>query len=209
MPTDSSHHETDVLVIAEGGVVRLGLQVILEQAESLRVRVVDSVGSTVDEALDQPTSVVVVSSPRALLLLRQYADTAPFVIVADAPTDVMVIDLFAAGARGLVLSECAPGRLVEAVRDVRAGGVHIDPGVARAVLASALTGRRSRGPYGLTPREQQVLGMLKGGGSNSELAEHMGISPETVKSHVSSILAKLGAADRQHAVDTAREYGLI
>lgn len=209
MATDSTPHTTEVLVIAEGSVVRLGLQAILEHADGLRVRVAGSGGSAVDEALSEPVSVVVVSSPRAPLLLRQHADAAQFVVVVDAPTDVMVVDLFAAGARGLVLSESAVEHLAEAVRDVRAGGVHIDPGAAYAVVAAALTGRRSRGPYGLTPREQRVLSLLKEGGTNRDIAEHLGISPETVKSHVRNIMSKLDASDRQHAVDTAREYGLI
>lgn len=209
MATDSSPHETDVLVIADGGVVRLGLQAILERAEGLRVRVAGSGGSAVEEALSQPTAVVVVSSAQAPLLLRQHADATPFVVVVDAPTDGLVVDLFAAGARGVVLSESASEHLTEAVRDVRAGAVHIDPGVAHAVVASALTGRRSRGPFGLTPREQRVLGLLAEGGTNRDIAEQLGIAPETVKSHVRNLMTKLGAADRQHAVDTAREYGLI
>lgn len=209
MATDPSPQTTDVLVIAEGGVVRLGLQAILERADGLRVRVAGSGGPAVEEALSQPPSVVVMSNAHAPLLLRQHADAAPFVVVVDAPTDVMVVDLFAAGARGLVLSESAPDHLADAVRDVRAGRVHIDPGAAHALVAAALTGRRGRGPYGLTPREQRVLELLTEGGTNRDIAEHLGISPETVKSHVRNLMTKLGAADRHHAVDTAREYGLI
>lgn len=208
METNAPPDQTHVLVIANAGVVRLGLQAILERTGGLRVRAVSGDANSVEEVLQPTVSVVVVSSAQAPLLLRQHADTVPFVVVAETPTDVMIVDLFAAGARGLVLAESAPDLLAGAVRAVRNGHLYIDPRAAHALVAMAVMGRRNRGPFGLTAREQRVLTLMMDGGKNREIAEQLGISPETVKSHVRSVMTKLGAVDRHHAVETAREFGL-
>ena len=77
---------------------------------------------------------------------------------------------------------------------------------ARSVPAGARASTRAN-PHGLTPREQDVLDRLLSGMANSEIAQDLVISPKTVEHHVSSVLAKLGVADRRSAVDKARSTG--
>lgn len=198
------------MVLADEGVTRLGLRAIIEaMPEGFQVHDADPSGETVaaDMAGDAP-AVGVLASTQAVLILGLHAERAPFVAVVDAPTDNTVVALLAAGARGLVLKESAPRRLPEALRSVLEGGVYLDPGVTQAVVTKVLTGRRARGPFGLTAREQRVMSLMATGASNPEIARQLGISTETVRTHVRNIVSKLGALDRIQAVTIAREYRL-
>lgn len=111
-----------------------------------------------------------------------------------------------AGAAGLLLKEQLAGRLVAAVRDLAAGGVVLDPRLARVVVDRLRDGAAPPDPAvlgrlaALTAREAEVLRLLgPQGESNKDIAYAMGVSPLTVKAHVRSILAKLGVPDRRAA----------
>lgn len=120
-----------------------------------------------------------------------------------------------AGAGGFVLEDATPEELIAAVRVVAAGDAVITPDLTRALIdavrlqgTSPLPGR-DIGPNTLTQRERDVLVAVASGWSNAEIAARLSIAPTTVKSHVSHILAKIGARARVQAVAFAYEYGLV
>ena len=129
--------------------------------------------------------------------------------------DEYIIDALRAGASGFLLKDAPTQDVVDAVRSVAAGDAVLSPAVTRQLLDQV--GRRlpaavSRSPGALTEltdREQQVLRMIAAGLSNAEIAKALVLSEATVKSHVSSLLGKLGLRDRVQAVIYAYETGLI
>ncbi|WP_155370172.1 response regulator [Catellatospora vulcania] len=125
--------------------------------------------------------------------------------------DEVVDDAVAAGVDGFLLKRATPEQLVAGIRTVAAGDALIAPAVTRRLLEAAAR----RGPADpaavaaarLTEREAEVLRALAAGKSNAEIARAMFISLETVKSHVKSLLGKLGARDRTQAVVWAYRTG--
>jgi len=107
-----------------------------------------------------------------------------------------------AGAQAYVLKALVGEELLETIRAVHRGHKRIHPAVA-AQLASHL------GEETLSTREVQVLTLVAAGNSNKAIAARLSISEDTAKAHVASIMAKLGANDRTHAVTLARERGIL
>jgi DNA-binding NarL/FixJ family response regulator len=143
------------------------------------------------------------------------ADPRPYVLVLTTfDLDEHVYDALEAGASGFLLKDVAAERLFEAVRVIAAGDALLAPGVTRRLVAefARLRGRSAR-PSGsleaLTPREREVLVLVAEGLSNPEIAARLVVGEETVKTHVSRILSKLGLRDRTQAVVLAYESGVV
>jgi DNA-binding NarL/FixJ family response regulator len=112
-----------------------------------------------------------------------------------------------AGAAGFLYKDVDPDALVRAIRSVHDGHTLLSQEAA-ALLSTRQSGQAGRGIGSLTSREREVLGLLADGRSNREIARSLGVSEKTVKTHVSSVLAKLGVADRtQAAVLAVRQAG--
>ncbi|WP_217207282.1 response regulator transcription factor [Streptomyces sp. AC550_RSS872] len=120
-----------------------------------------------------------------------------------------------AGADGFLLEDAAPDELASAVRIIAAGDAVITPDLTRALIDTVREQRTShslprRSDLAvLTGRERDVLTAVASGWSNAEIAERLSIAPTTVKTHVSNILAKIGARARVQAVTFAYESGLV
>lgn len=112
-----------------------------------------------------------------------------------------------AGALGYVLKNITAQDLAKAVRDAYRGQSTLSPAAMQALVA--VTARPPEPDYHLTEREQELLALLVRGLSNPEIAEYLTISLSTVKFHISSILAKLGASSRTEAVTIALEKHLV
>ena len=153
---------------------------------------------------------------------RQLAGPGPdgspgprILILTTFDLDRYVYDALCAGASGFLLKDVTAERLFEAVRVIAAGEALLAPAVTRRLI-SEFTRLRPR-PEALatgalatlTPRETQVLRLVAEGLSNTEIAARLVVTEETVKSHVSRMLAKLGLRDRTQAVVTAYELGLV
>ncbi len=128
--------------------------------------------------------------------------------------DEYVFDAIRAGASGFLLKDALPEELVSAVRVVAQGEALLAPSVTRRVIegfAAVSTVPRDTTPTldTLTGREREVLVEVARGLSNSEIARHLVIAEQTVKTHVSKVLGKLGLRDRAQAVVAAYENGLV
>jgi DNA-binding NarL/FixJ family response regulator len=124
-------------------------------------------------------------------------------------TDERIIAAVEAGAAGYLLKGAPRAELFAAVRVVAGGGSLLAPLAASAVLRRVRGEAPPRDGPSLTPREKAVLEHLARGLANKQIAAQLGISERTVKFHVSSVFAKLGAANRTEAVTRAAQAGLI
>ena len=146
-------------------------------------------------------------------ILAEGNEETRIIILTTFDPDEYVYMALRAGASGFVLKDIPPEALVDAVRTVAAGGAMLDPTITRRLIgrfAGQLGNERdySERLERLTSRERDVLRALAEGKSNVEIAESLFIGPATVKSHVSSLLSKLGLRDRAQAVVFAYECGL-
>jgi DNA-binding NarL/FixJ family response regulator len=142
-------------------------------------------------------------------------DPVPRILILTTfDLDEYVYDALQAGASGFLLKDVRAEALFDAVRVVAAGDALLAPVITRRLIAefARLRPRRELRPdelTGLTPREREILGLLAEGLSNHEIAERLVLSDETVKTHVSHVLRKLGLRDRAQAVVVAYESGLV
>ena len=135
-------------------------------------------------------------------------------ILTTFDLDDYVYDALCAGASGFLLKDVTAERLFDAVRVIAAGDALLAPTVTRRLIGEFArqrphSGAGSAALAALTPRETQVLRLVAEGLSNSEIAARLVVTEETVKTHVSRVLSKLGLRDRTQAVVTAYESGLV
>jgi len=138
----------------------------------------------------------------AIIGIRSEFPNARIIVLTTYSGDVQVTRALKAGARAYILKGRLAGELLETIRAVHAGQRRIPPEVAAELADHA-------GESGLTERETEVLRLIAAGNANKEIAAQLSLTEETIKSRVSSILAKLGANDRTHAVTIALKRGII
>ncbi|WP_286260270.1 response regulator [Streptomyces graminofaciens] len=136
-------------------------------------------------------------------------------VLTTYDTDEHVVEALRAGASGFLVKDTKPAELLDAIRTVAAGDALLSPGptarlIARLLRAPAVpVGSSEAGPDGLSDREKQVLTLVARGLNNTEIAETLGLSPLTAKTHVSRIMGKLGVRDRAQLVIVGYESGLV
>ena len=138
----------------------------------------------------------------AIIAIRSEFPNARIIVVTTYSGDVQVTRALKAGARAYILKGNLAGELLETIRAVHAGQRRIPTEVAAEVAEHA-------GEEGLSEREIEVLRLIACGNANKEIGAQLSITEETVKSRVSSILSKLGAKDRTHAVTIGLKRGII
>lgn len=213
-----------VLVVDDQELIRSGLVLILERREDLQVVGEAREGAEAVEAARRLTPDVIVMDIRmpglggieATRRIRSYDDRVRILMLTTFDDDDLVLEAMGAGADGFVLKDLRPVELADAVRTVHAGGTPLSPRIARGLVDRALAApRRGAGsdPAGaiasLSAREQEVLTLIARGAANAEVAIALVVSETTVKSHVASILRKLGVRDRVQAVVAAYDSGLV
>lgn len=206
-----------VLLADDHAMIREGLRFMLESHG------IDVVGEAADGAVAVRNSAAL--RPDVVLMdlrmpgtdgiqatRRIVADgTAEVIVLTSFDEDDLVLDAIRAGAVGFLLKTTDAASLVDAVRRVAAGEGVLDPRVTRRALAAVARDQSAIGasPAGLdtlTARERDVLAGMRDGLSNAQIGMTLTISVPTVKTHVSSVLAKLGADSRSHAVALVRGF---
>jgi DNA-binding NarL/FixJ family response regulator len=202
-----------VLIADDHQVVRRGLRTFLEVQGDIEVVAEAADGAecvNLAEAVQPDVILLDLKMPgtdgvSALRALREHGNPARVLVVTSFTDLDLVVPAVRAGAAGYVSKDVAPAALAAAIRSVHAGHVLLQPEVAAALLA---------GPHGderavrLTERERAVLAEIARGRSNREIARVLVLSEKTVKTHVSSILTKLGVQDRTQAALYAVHHGL-
>lgn len=206
-----------VLLVDDEELVRAGLRMILEAQPDIAVVGEAADGAGVAAQARRARADVVLMDVRMPRVdgIRATAD-----VVAESPAsrvvmlttfdlDEYVLDSLRAGASGFLVKDTPRAALVEAVRVVAAGEALLSPRATRRLLTEfvRIAPRPARRSDVLTPREAEVLDALARGLSNAEIAAELTVSEHTVKTHVGSILTKLGVRDRVQAVIYAYEQG--
>ena len=212
-----------VLLVDDDPLVRAGLRTILSAADDLRV---------VGEAGDGAGAITAVAAHRPDVVLMDVRmpglngidATGRITVLPDPPQGHRADDLSSrrvrlralrAGASGFLLKDTPPTDIIRAVRLVAAGEAMLSPSVTRTLIerfgADPTASRRmaaEQAVRGLTEREREVAAEVAQGRSNAEIAARLYMSEATVKSHVSRVMAKLGAANRVQVAIIARDAGL-
>ena len=211
-----------VLICDDQALVRAGFRAILGSRPEIEI---------VGEAENGAEAVALAERRRPDVILMDIrmpvldgVEATRRLVAEGSPARILVLTTFdldeyvhaaiRAGASGFLLKDVTPAKLVEAIRIVAGGDALLAPSVTRRLLerfaATLPPGDQSSEVLGqLTARETEVLRLLAGGLSNAEIASELVVSEATVKTHISSLLRKLGLRDRVQAVILAYETGLV
>jgi DNA-binding NarL/FixJ family response regulator len=209
-----------VLLVDDEPLVRAGLRAVLDAQPDIEVVGEAADGAAVIPLVRQLRPDVVAMDVRMPLLdgieatkavLKSIDEPPKILVVTTFENDEYVYRALRAGADGFLLKRARPSEIVHAVRLVAEGETLLFPAAVRSLAAeygtSAARARLERAA--LTEREEEVLRRMARGMTNAEIAAEIFVGAETVKSHVSAVLAKLGARDRTQAVIAAYESGFV
>jgi NarL family two-component system response regulator LiaR len=207
-----------ILIADDHPVVRRGLKVLLGTEPGFEVVGEVSTGGEAVEAAAQLDPDVILMD--LVMPGVDGAEATRRILAGDSEARVLVLTSFGsdnrlfpalqAGALGFMLKDATGDELVSAIRRVAQGQSSLSPEIARRLVREVAQEPSGNGPgEPLTPRETDVLRSLAHGLSNDEIADDLGISPATVRTHVSSILGKLGLTRRTQAVLYALRHGIV
>jgi len=206
----TSGGEIRIIVVDDQAVVRQGFVSLISTVADMRVIAQGTNGREAVALYREHRPDVVLMDLRmpemggveAISAIRREFSDAKVIVLTTYDGDEDIYRSLQAGAQGYLLKDMFFDELESAIRAVHAGGRKIPGGVAER-LAERMGGSN------LTGRELEVLKLIVGGRSNKEIGAALGISEATVKSHINSILGKLGVTDRTQAATTALQRGIV
>jgi DNA-binding NarL/FixJ family response regulator len=201
-----------IVLVDDHAVVRTGLAQLLDGSEGIEVVGAAATGAeAVVVVRDTRPDVVLmdlqmpemdgVAATRRLLAETPGTQVLVLTSYSDAERIVAALD---AGAVGYLLKDADPEEIISGVRAVSRGESPLHPRAARTLL----TARSASPTSGLTPRELEVLGLVREGLANKQIARRLGISERTVKAHLTSTFARIGVVDRTQAALWAERHGI-
>jgi DNA-binding NarL/FixJ family response regulator len=192
--------------------LRQGLELLLGQSGCLVVGTAGdrATGAAVVRAYEPDVVVIDVAlgEDSGIDLTRDLLEERPdrrIVLYTGSTDEEQLLDGLDVGARGYALKEGAPSELMEAIAEVAGGGTYVDPRLRPALLSERATQRQPT----LSAREREIIQLLAEGLTGDEVADHLVLSAETVKTHIRNAMAKLEARNRVHAIAIALRTGLI
>lgn len=218
-----------VLLVEDHTMTRMGLSLVLEQAEGIELIAEAEDGlSGVEKAAKLSPDVILmdiglpnIDGIEATKRIKESGSDSKILIFTSRDNEDDVFASFKAGADGYIMKGSSPIQTTNAIKAVSDGTAWIDPAIARLVLSSIQKNNPSPTPsgeinykvgkniYGLTEREMEVLALIVEGLSNPQIAEKLIITRATAKAHVHSILQKLYVDDRTKAAIMAMKEGLV
>ncbi|MFF3732412.1 response regulator [Streptomyces sp. NPDC002476] len=214
---------TRVLIADDQVMVRQGFTVLLDAEPGIKVvgQAVDGADAVAKAAELAPDVVLMdirmpgVGGIEATRRVTASSSATRVLVLTTFDLDEYVYEALRAGASGFLLKDASATELAHAVRVVAAGEALLSPNITKRLIAEfSRISEVPRGPFAprsgnLTERETEVLALVAQGLSNAEIAECLVVAEQTVKTHVSRTLAKLGVRDRTQAAIHAYETGLV
>ncbi len=211
-----------VVVADDQGMVRSGFSVLLNAQPDIEVigeamnghEAVSQAAALRPDVILMDVRMPVLDGLQATREITAMLDPPKILVLTTFDLDDYVYEALRSGASGFLLKDASATELAHAVRLVAAGDALLAPGVTRRLIAEFARMGAPRSPGrkqldGLTERESEVLALVARGMSNAEIAGHLVVAEQTVKTHVGRILMKLGLRDRTQAVVLAYESGLV
>ena len=211
-----------VVVADDQGMVRSGFSVLLNAQPDIEViaeavngrEAIARAGALHPDVILMYVRMPVLDGLQATREITAMPDPPKILMLTTFDLDDYVYEALRSGASGFLLKDASADELANAVRLVAAGDALLAPGITRRLISEFARMGAPRSPgrkqiEGLTERESEVLALVARGMSNSEIADHLVVAGQTVKTHVSRILMKLGLRDRTQMVVLAYESGLV
>lgn len=201
---------TRILVVDDHPLLREGIASVLESEPDMRIvaeaangrEAVDAFRGSLPDVVLMDLQMPELDGVAAIQAIRAEFPAARIIVVTTYRGDAQAVRALKAGAQSYLLKSSLRKELIETIRSTLAGRRRIPPEVAAEIAAHSADAE-------LTLRELDVLRGVAGGNSNKLVAAQLNVTEETVKAHMKSILAKLGANDRTHAVTIALRRGIL
>ena len=199
-----------VMIVDDHPLVRVGMATVVNQQADMMIAAEAEGGPRVLELFRQHRPDVVLmdlrlrgeSGARLTTAIRAEFPDARVLVISNYDGDEDIHQALAAGAMGYLFKSVVEDELVDAIREINAGRRYLPKGVSARLLESESGAR-------LTRREDEILELLGKGLGNRELGQVLGVSEDTVKTHLKSLFRKLGVSDRAEAVREGLRRGFI
>jgi len=213
--TASSAPRIRVVIVDDHPMVRRGLATFLKVFDDLELAGEAAGGQEAVRLCAQVRPDVVLmdmvmpdmDGATATRIIRKQSESIQVIALTSFKEEILVQGALQAGAIGYLLKDVSADELARAIRAASAGRATLSPDVAEVMVQAA--GQPPKPGLDLTERERAVLALMVEGLNNTQIAAKLGVSPSTIKSHVSNILSKLGVSSRTEAAALALRHGLV
>ncbi|MBV9791225.1 MAG: response regulator transcription factor [Chloroflexi bacterium] len=204
-----------IMIVDDHLLLREGLQLLLSTFDTIQVvamardgtEAIALCGEIEPHVILMDLVMPTLDGPTTIARIRAAFPAIQILALTSFVEEALIVRALQAGAIGYVGKDISAPALVNAIHAAHQGRVTIDTAAAQMMFPQ---GSRSTLPgHNLTTREHEVLTLLVAGMTNEGIAEHLGLTPGTIRIYVSQVLAKLGAKNRTHAAALARQYHLI
>lgn len=201
---------TKIMIVDDHPLVRIGMATVIDRQPDMKAVVVAEDGAQLLQQYREHAPDVVLmdlrlreeSGARLTALLRREFPEARVIVISNYEGDADIHQAISAGAKGYLFKSVVEDELIDAIREVYAGREYLPNGVVTRLREHTVDAN-------MTTREDEILELLGKGLGNREMANVLGITDETVKSHLKNVFRKLGVSDRAEAVREAIARGYI